>query len=275
MAEGMVTDPWSEQLTTSFEAEQTAIYQDLVVELKKLDLSTNEAKILLYLMSHGSSTASDISRNTKIQRTDTYHYLSQLLSKGVAVTTFAKPQKYSALPFDQVVDSLVQSKYQLLRGVLETKKDYHDKLEKIAKAAQTVEETGTNQYQILGAESVFTRVMNELETTQDGLVAYFSHRMLVTMYHADLMDEVLKLTLRGVHVKLKTNEKVAGGDLAESFARLHLSQIGDPISLNFMIFDDKEMMIILEGKDSKDLSGIYTNNPALVSTFKYLYERIT
>jgi hypothetical protein len=42
-----------------------------------------------------------------------------------------------------------------------------------------------------------------------------------------------------------------------------------------MIFDDKEMMIILEGKDSKDLSGIYTNNPALVSTFKYLYERIT
>jgi hypothetical protein len=42
-----------------------------------------------------------------------------------------------------------------------------------------------------------------------------------------------------------------------------------------VIFDEKEMMIILEGKDSKDLSGIYTNNPALVATFRYLYERMT
>jgi sugar-specific transcriptional regulator TrmB len=151
MIEGIVTDVWSDRMTTSFESEKTQIYQDLIAELKKLDLSTNEAKILLFLMSQGASTASDISRYTKIQRTDTYHYLSQLLSKGVAVTTFAKPQKYSALPFDEAVDSLVESKYQLLKGVLETKKSYQDKLDRIARATQPVEEAVNNQYQVLGA----------------------------------------------------------------------------------------------------------------------------
>jgi HTH-type transcriptional regulator, sugar sensing transcriptional regulator len=275
MVGGVTADPWSDEMTTSFESEQTRIYQDLIGELKKLDLSTNEAKILLFLMSQGSSTASDISRYTKIQRTDTYHYLSQLLSKGVAVTTFSKPQKYSALPFDQAVDSLVESKYQLLKGVLETKKNYQDKLEKIARATQPIEDTVSNHYQILGAESVFTRVKKGIEEADHSIVAYFSKRMLVALYHVDLMDEVIALTQKGVHVKLKTNELSSGTDFAESIFKLHLNQIADPLSLNFMIFDEKEMMIILEGKDSKDLSGIYTNNPALVATFRYLYERMT
>jgi sugar-specific transcriptional regulator TrmB len=275
MTGGITEDPLSDEMTTSFESEQTQIYQDLIAELKKLDLSTNEAKILLFLMSHGSSTASDIARYTKIQRTDTYHYLSQLLSKGVAVTTFAKPQKYSALSFDQVVESLVDSKYQLLKGVLETKKDYQDKLEKIARATQPLQQTVSNQYQILGAESVFTRVKKSMSETESSLVAYFSKRMLVTMYHADLMDEVIGLTTKGVHVKLKTSELAAGTDIMESIIKLQLNQVADPIALNFLIFDEKEMMIILEGKDSRDLSGIYTNNPALVATFRYLYERMT
>jgi hypothetical protein len=89
------------------------------------------------------------------------------------------------------------------------------------------------------------------------------------------MDEVTGLTKQGIHVKLKTSELSAGTEIAESIIRLQLNQVADPISLNFVIFDEKEMMIILEGKDSRDLSGIYTNNPALVATFKYLYERMT
>ena len=99
--------------------------------------------------------------------------------------------------------------------------------------------------------------------------------MMVTMYHADLMDEIVAPTQKGVHVKLKTNDLSSGTDFAEIVFKLQLNKIADPIALNFMIFDERGIMIIFEGKDSKDLSGIYTNNPALVATFRYLYERMT
>ena len=70
------------------------IENNLIAELQKLDLTLNEARILLFLMTHGNSTASDVSRNTGIQRTETYNYISTLLAKGVVFSTFDRPQKY-------------------------------------------------------------------------------------------------------------------------------------------------------------------------------------
>lgn len=47
------------------------IEKNLITELQRLDLTLNESRILVYLMTHGYSSASDISRYTGIQRTET------------------------------------------------------------------------------------------------------------------------------------------------------------------------------------------------------------
>ena len=86
----------------------------------------------------------------------------------------------------------------------------------------------------------------------------------------------MQLTQKGVHVKLRTNELSSASDFSRSVTKLvSQNQVSDPIPLNFIIFDEKEMVIILQGRDSRELSGIYTNNPALIHTFKYLYDRMT
>ena len=103
----------------------------LVAELQNLDLTLNEARILLFLMTHGNSTASDVSRHTGIQRTETYNYISTLLAKGVVFSTFDRPQKYYALPIDQVIDCLVQTKQNALLSISEKKKSYHEMVESI------------------------------------------------------------------------------------------------------------------------------------------------
>src|SRR6478672_210636 len=56
---------------------------NLVAELQQLDLTLNEARILLFLLTQGQSNASDISLQTGIQRTETYNYISNLLSKEI------------------------------------------------------------------------------------------------------------------------------------------------------------------------------------------------
>src|SRR6185503_6751458 len=103
----------------------------LIAELQKLDLTLNEARILLFLMTHGNSTASDVSRHTGIQRTETYNYISTLLSKGVVFSTFDRPQKYYALPIQEVIDCLVQTKQNALQTITEKKKGYQEMVDSI------------------------------------------------------------------------------------------------------------------------------------------------
>src|SRR6058998_4055664 len=85
--------------------EKLAEYEnEIIAQLSKLDLSPNEAKILLYLMIYNSSTASEIAKLSGVARTDSYYYLSSLLAKGVLRTTFDRPQRYQALSYREAVE---------------------------------------------------------------------------------------------------------------------------------------------------------------------------
>jgi sugar-specific transcriptional regulator TrmB len=260
---------------TAHAVEETKIYDELISELKKLDLSSNEARILVYLLSHGSSTASDITRFTGIQRTDTYHYLSQLLSKGIVVTTFTKPQKYSALSFEEAIDCLVQSKYNLLTNVLKSKRECQDKLERISRFTNEIEKLESNQYQVLGSESVLSRLKTAIAGANTTISAFVSQRVLAMLHHAEITDELVAVTQKNVRVSLRTVETSTKMDFSKDwYESLGLTTITDPIPLNFMIVDDGEMVIIMENKQ-REISGFYTNNPAMIATFKYLYERLS
>lgn len=262
-------------MTTSQDYAESQIKQELVGELKKLDVGVNEAKILIFLMSNGSTTASDIARHTGIQRTDTYHYLSSLLAKGVVLSTFGKPQKYYSLSFDEVIDCLVQSKYDTLKGVLNTKKECQEKLDKIVKVTKAVSEE--NGYQVLNDDALNSRIRKTLSEVDQKVIAYLSQKMLAKFYHADIADELIALAKRGVHVKIRTETRkpIEGIDDQNSSLVL-LSTVTSPIPVNFMIFDDNKMIIITDDeKEKHKTSGFYTNKRALISTFQYLFERMT
>ena len=54
----------------------------LINELVQLGLTESEAKIFLYLVENGKSTASIISKKVQVNRTTTYDALNRLLAKG-------------------------------------------------------------------------------------------------------------------------------------------------------------------------------------------------
>jgi sugar-specific transcriptional regulator TrmB len=109
----------------------TEIVDRLADELQKLDLTPNETRILLFLMTHGHSTASEVSRHTGIQRTETYNYISSLLAKGVVFSTFDRPQQYYTLTMQEVIDCLVETKRNALQQMSEKKIEYQQIIDKI------------------------------------------------------------------------------------------------------------------------------------------------
>jgi hypothetical protein len=84
--------PASDFSTSSLEVERN---QGL---LKSLNLTVLESLVLVHLFLEGVQTASDISRSMGIQRTETYNYLSGLLSKGLVISTHDRPQKFYCHP---------------------------------------------------------------------------------------------------------------------------------------------------------------------------------
>ena len=283
--EGTVHDADSE--LTSMDSMRLRLEGELVAELKKLDLSANESRILLFLMSNGSSTASDIARYTKIQRTDTYHYISTLLSKGVIFSTFSKPQKYYSMPYEEVIDYLVQAKTNALREVSERKIDCRTKLEQIAKCV--TKEESEDSYQVLAGENViFARTAKMLSGPTKKISIFLSDRMLAKFYHEGVIDQLAAISKAGASVRIKTPSKRAldtetdldeesshdGG--SEAKQGLRLETISEPTPASFFIVDDSKVLFIIDRRDgkTKDITGIFTNNQMMISTLAYLFERI-
>jgi hypothetical protein len=99
--------------------------------MKLLGLTSNEVRILMFLVTHGRTTASDVSRHTGIQRSETYNYMSTLVAKGVVFSTFDRPQKYYALPMDLAIDLLVQTEQNALQSIAKKKRSYLEMVDSI------------------------------------------------------------------------------------------------------------------------------------------------
>lgn len=262
------------------------IENSLVSEFQKLDLTLNEARILLYLMTHGSSSASDVSRYTGIQRTETYNYISTLLSKGVVFSTFDRPQKYYALPVDEAIDCLVQTKQNALQLITGKKNDYQGMVEKIASTTSISESDRKESYQIvMGENSINAKVKRMLENAKEEVTIMVTDRNLVNFYHAGITDDFIKLTSKGIHVNMRTPCKNAsdyiGGEESELGADKETSasfslKTTKPAPINFILVDNKEIILLLENMSSKkrEVCGFYTSNLSMITVFRFVFDNL-
>jgi sugar-specific transcriptional regulator TrmB len=260
------------------------IQKKLLPDLQKLDLSLNEARILLYLMIRKHSTATDVSKYTSIGRTETYHYLSNLLSKGVVLSTFDRPQKYYALPYTEAIDCLVRSKQNALRSVSENKDEHQNMINSIVEGMVIPEQEGKESYQVIvGEDPVYAKIARMLSAAVEEVSVLLSDRYLVNMYYAEITDNLFDLVKKSVKVKLHTSCKKVTEYLEEETAEVKngvdLKVVDNKNApIDFVIIDDKEMIILIDnrstaGSKKQDFCGFYTNNQSLILAFKFMFSK--
>lgn len=256
------------------------IETNLIAEFQKLDLTLNEARILLFLMTHGNSTASDVSRSTGIQRTETYNYISTLLAKGVVFSTFDRPQKYYALPVDQAIDCLVQTKQNALLSITEKKKKYEEMVEAILSTTVVPESDKKESYQIvMGENSINAKVKRMLAEAKEEVSILVTDRNLVNFYHAEITDQLIQMTTKGIRVKLRTpcknaNDYINPEDGEKS--TISLKTTAKVVPVNFVLVDNTNLILLLESNSAKksELCGFYTNNLSMISVFRFIFDNL-
>jgi HTH-type transcriptional regulator, sugar sensing transcriptional regulator len=259
------------------------IENTLIVELQKLDLTLNEARILLFLMIHGNATASDVSRHTGIQRTETYNYISTLLAKGVVFSTFDRPQKYYALAINEVIDCLVQTKQNALQSITEKKKGYQEMVDSIVSSTVVPESDKKESYQIvMGENSINAKIKRMLAEAKEEVTILVTDRNLVNFYHAEITDQLIKLTTKGVRVKLRTPCKNANDYInpedsdSKGSSSISLKTTSKVVPVNFVLVDNKDIILLLESNSFKksELCGFYTNNLSMISVFRFIFDNL-
>jgi sugar-specific transcriptional regulator TrmB len=248
----------------------------LISEFQKLDLTLNEARILVYLMTHGHSSASDISRYTGIQRTETYNYISGLLAKGIVFSTFDRPQKYYSMSLEEVVDCLLQSKRNALEAFESKKKEYMGMLDALVSNKVVKQEEKERYNVVMGENAINAKITRMLADAKEEAMVLLTDRNMVNFYHAGITDQLMELTTNGVYVKLRTPCKNPDEYMAGHNNQVLCNVTKKAVPASFVLVDGKEIIVILESHPTKksEVCGFYTNNLALVSVFKFLFENV-
>jgi sugar-specific transcriptional regulator TrmB len=107
-----------------FSEERAENYLALLIKaLLQTGYSQDEAKVYLYLFFKGSQNAVEISSSLRIYKRKTYRILNRLKNRGIISSAPTFPEQYYAVPFDKVLDRILQELFQQVETLSKEKKD--------------------------------------------------------------------------------------------------------------------------------------------------------
>lgn len=77
--------------------------------LFRFGFSSNQSKVYLFLSKMGNKTASQLSKNLNIPRTETYHLLKTLQEKGCVFRIHEKPMKFDVISIEEFLEKWIHS----------------------------------------------------------------------------------------------------------------------------------------------------------------------
>lgn len=78
--------------------------------LKDFGLTEGEAEVYLFLTKHGVMKGTEVAKQLKKDKGQIYHLLKSLQSKGLVEATLEVPARFTAAPFENVVESTIKAK---------------------------------------------------------------------------------------------------------------------------------------------------------------------
>jgi sugar-specific transcriptional regulator TrmB len=78
--------------------------------LVKLGLSQTDAEVYVFLATKGPQKAREVANALKMHKRQLYRSLKKLQNKGIVSSTAEHPARFSAVPFEKVLDLLLKAK---------------------------------------------------------------------------------------------------------------------------------------------------------------------
>jgi len=247
-------------------------YTKIKNEFIKFGLTPNQIKIFFYLSKFGSKTAMEVSKNTEIPRTESYHILSSLQSKGIVFASYQHPIKFSATSLRKTIFLLFNVESERLNELEKTKPILEELWVKVPEITKRVDEI-TEQFQILRrTNQINNKIFDMISNTKNEFLLLGCEKNLLKFYHTDFLSALEK---RSINYKLLTSVRQKSQYIFNDMDKSRIKALSSVIKENlcFLIKDDNELLFFIKNSfdNNKEVTAIWTNSETFVYSKQLLF----
>ena len=259
--------------------------------LSERGLSAKEAKIYLHLAKNGPQKAIEISKNLKIHKVEVYRFLKYLENKTLVEPALERPTRFSALPFEQALDSLIAERKKTTLELEEKRNAILDQWKLLE--ADNMSAAPERFLVLLGRTNIFLKTSQLIKQTKKEFLGISTTLAWMlddqTVYLPESIKELRQNSRnRQIHARgiCQVDEKNLNEttDFNQKMQRKHLLteirhlNFGTSFIPRLGIRDEEEAVVFLTPNRhrmlSKDETGFWTNSKAVVAALKALFEEL-
>lgn len=249
-------------------------FDEIKNELLKFQLTPNQIKVFFYLGKFGSKTANEISKNLDIPRTETYHLLTTLQSKGVILVSFEHPIRFSALQIQKAIFALIHAESERLHALKKSEPVLMKLWGKIPTASENFDDVQEERLQVLrGGNQINTKIIDMISNAKKEFLIFGCEKDLLKFYHANFLD-TLKNQSIDYKILSSTNEKslYIFDDVDKSKVKRLCSTVKE--NLCFLIKDNNEVLFFIKNasNNNREITAMWTNSETMIYSKLLLFK---
>ena len=261
----------SEPGSTSYENKIAA--DRLKEALAEFGLSSNQSKVYIFLGKFGSKTAPEISKALRTPRTETYHIINTLQSKGMVTAEFISPAKYSAVPIEKALTALINMEREKINSLSKQRKKVVDLWNDVPSFYTEINEESKDKLQVLqGSASINIKITSMIHDSQKEFLMLGTEKDIARFYHADFF-EILD------HSAMKPRFVVCPAKKVPSFieeadkALIKVLPNAKTDTSCFIIRDSSEALLFTKNASHhpSDTTAIWTTSRSLIDSMQMLF----
>ncbi|MGI0086924.1 MAG: TrmB family transcriptional regulator [Nitrosotalea sp.] len=242
-------------------------------ELLKFGITSNQAKVYIYLGKCGSKTAPEVFKTLDLPRTETYYILNALQNRGIVSSDLSSPIRYSALPLEQTFLILLNAEKEKIKVLSAQTKEISDLWEQIPGfAVETTDNTSEKLQMIQGQPQIFSKLGNMINSHKEEILIFGSIKDISRLYHSNILDSLPNSIL---DVKIIISPAKIIPAFAEKIDKKRIRLLPESKQDNqcFVIKDREEIMLFLRNAvyPSNDIFAMWSDSKALIGSMHNLF----
>lgn len=243
-------------------------------ELLKYGITSNQAKVYIYLGKSGSKTAPEVFKTLGLPRTETYYILNTLQNRGIVTTDMRSPIRYSALPLEQAFSILLNAEKEKIKVLSEQTKEISELWDQIPGFAIETADTSAEKLQMIqGQPQIFSKLGNMVDNYKEELLIFGSVKDLSRLYHSNILDSLPNSIM---DVKIIISPAKTLPTFVEKIDKKRIRLLPESKQDNqcFVIKDREEIIVFLRNAiyPSNDIFAMWSDSKALIGSMYNLFD---
>ena len=253
--------------------------------LKSVGLTEKETEVYILIAKHGALQGREIVRQMKIDKGQLYRILRNLQKKGLVEVALEYPTRFTAVPFETVIDTFIKSKREEVAQIEEARKDLLSVWNKIS---QTEIKSSLERFAVIeGDKKIHHKISQMVKETSSQLSMALTVADLFRAEQFGVFDALSehpkksKLQFQALTQLSKQNLKAAKVLVSKLPPNTSLKgtnpDIGSPPFSRIVIRDKEEIVIFISDINEQYLRGhkevcLHTNCKKIIQAFSDDFE---